>query len=198
MMKRILFIVATIFLTQICMGQVDTSKKEVYSKEFKWRISIPAGFANISPDQYAKLQQKGTDMIEKAYNGKVENHTTLIFAFKSDQLHYIESNYQPFDPAIDGNFLTVGKAVDDIVYGTFKKQVPEGTKIDTAITTEVIDNLKFQRFEMKISVNNVLLTLLMYNRLFDKKELTITIFYVDKVKGDQLLAALRNSKFNKE
>lgn len=194
-MKKTILFITVILIAQICRGQVDTTERGVYCKEFKWKISIPEGFVNITPEQYAKLQQKGTEVLEKASNGKIENNTTRVFAFKTDQFHYFESNYQPFDPLKDGDFATSCRSVYDIIYAGLKKQLPEGTKMDSTISTEVIDHLIFQRFEMKLNLNKLVLTMLMYNRLFDKKDLTISIFYADKSKGDLILNSWRNSKF---
>ena len=188
------------FLTQLCLGQADTSKKEkqVYNKDFKWRITIPANFESISDEQYAQLQQKGTDALQKEAGEKIENNSVRIFAFRSDRFHYFESNSQPFDAATDGDFYSVCKGVDGMVFNTFKNQIPATAKIDSTLSTETIDNLTFQRFQLKITINNTVLNLLLYNRLFDKKELTVTIFYVDQSQGDQLLTAWRNSKFEKD
>ena len=128
-------------------------------------------------------------------NAPIVNHSKPIFVFKADQAHYFESNSQPFDPAVDGDFMETSKAVDDILYKTMASQMPSA-KIDSATTTEDIDNRKFQKFSMEITLpNQIVLHMLMYNRLFDKKELTIAILYVDKAKGDAIISALRNSKF---
>jgi len=60
-------------------------------------------------------------------------------------------------------------------------------KVETTRSVENIDGLEFQKFQIKaLYPNNITLHILMYSRLFDKKELTINIMYVDpkKVRND--------------
>jgi len=183
-------------LIQGCAGQT-TPKKEIYNKDFKWTITIPENFENVSTEQWNKMQNKGADAIEKTYDEKVENRAKTIFVFKSDQMNYFESNYQPFDTATYGNYLKSCKNVGDILYQTFVAQMP-GTKVDTTYTTEKIDHLVFQIFNIAVTYpNKMVLNVLMFSRLFDKREFTVNIMYVDKLKGVKMLDSWRKSKFSK-
>jgi hypothetical protein len=192
--KFVLFGLIIIF--QSCNGQ-KKEKQEIRNKDFNWTITIPENFENVSSADWAKMQNKGADAIEKTYEGDVVNQSKTIFVFKSDQLNYFESNYQPFDTTVDGDYLASCKAVDEVLYGTFKAQMP-GVKIDTTRTVEKIDNLEFQTLKMKIEYpNKMILNLFMFSRLFDKREFTVNIMYVDKIKGQKMLDSWRGSKFNK-
>jgi len=183
-------------LIQSCNGQA-TPKKEIYNKDFNWTITIPENFENVSTEQWAKMQNKGAEAIEKTYDEKITNRAKTIFVFKSDEMNYFESNYQPFDTIIDGNYVESCKNVNNILYETFKTQMPD-IKIDTTTTLEKIDNLEFQTLKMKVEYpNKMVLNLLMYSRLFDKREFTVNIMYVDNLKGIQMLDSWKKSKFNK-
>lgn len=172
-----------------------TPRQEIHNKDFNWTIVIPENFETVSSADWAKMQSKGADAIEKTYKEEVINHTKIIFVFKSDQLNYFESNYQPFDASIDGDYLKSCKAVGDVLYETFKAQMP-GIKIDTARTVEKIDDLEFQKLSMKVHYNDqMVLNLIMFSRLFDKREFAVNIMYVDKLKGQQMLESWRESKF---
>lgn len=193
--KQILLFGLIIFF-QSCNAQ-KTAKQEIHNKDFNWTITIPENFENVSTADWAKMQNKGADAIEKTYEEEVINQSKTIFVFKSDQLNYFESNYQPFDPSVDGDYLESCKAVDEVLYETFKAQMP-GIKIDTTRTVEKIDNLEFQTLKMKVEYpNKMIMNLLMYSRLFDKKEFTVNIMFVDKLKGQKMLASWRESKFTK-
>lgn len=192
--KYLLFGLIVIF--QSCNGQ-KTTKQEIHNKDFNWTITIPENFENVSNADWEKMQNKGADAIEKTYESEVINQSKTIFVFKSDQLNYFESNHQPFDPSVDGDYLKSCKAVDEVLYETFKAQLP-GIKIDTTRTVEEIDNLEFQTLKMKVEYpNKMILNLIMFSRLFEKREFTVNIMYVDKLKGQKMLDSWRESKFAK-
>jgi hypothetical protein len=194
--KYYLFICLAMFF-QFCAGQT-APKKEFYSKDFKWRITIPENFETISNEEMDKLKNKGAEAIEKTYDEKIDpNGAKVIFMFRSDKMNYFESNYQAFDVAVDGDYLESTKNVCDILYNTFMTQMP-GVKVDTTRTVEKIDNLPFQTFKMRIEYpNKMVLHGLMYSRLFDKKEFSVNIMYVDEEKGKVMIDAWKTSKFGK-
>lgn len=190
------FLIGLTIIFQSCNGQT-APKKEIYNKDFNWTITIPENFENVSTEEWAKMQNKGADAIEKTYNEEVVNQAKTIFVFKSDQLNYFESNYQPFDTAIDGDYLESCKNINNILYETFMTQMP-GIKIDSTATVEKIDNIEFQTFKMKIEYpNKMVLNAILYSRLFDKKEFSVNIMYVDNKKGEQMLDSWKKSKFTK-
>lgn len=192
--KNHLLFILTIAI-QSCSGQ-KTTKQEIHNEDFNWTITIPENFENVSSSDWTKMQNKGADAIEKTYAGEVINQSKTIFVFKSDQLNYFESNYQPFDTSVDGDYLESCKAVDEVLYETFKAQLP-GIKIDTTRMVEKIDNLEFQTLKMKVEYpNKMILNVFMFSRLFDKREFTVNIMYVDNLKGQKMLDSWRESKFS--
>lgn len=196
MKYSLLIICSWLLFIPLCHAQVDTTKHEFYFRQFNWHVTIPPNFKSLTQEELTEVQEKGRVAMEKTTNQSIVNHSVPIFSFKSDQLHYFTSNSQPFDTSVDGDFKTVCKQVDDIVYNTLSQQLPQGTKVDSTLTTETVDKLNFQCIKLIATLpNKVKLNLLMYNRLFDKVELTVTIMYVDEDKGTQLLNAWRNSKF---
>lgn len=189
-------IILSIIIFQNCLGQTSP-KKEIYNDDFKWSITIPENFENVSAEEWTKMQNKGADAVEKTFDEEIVNRTKTIFVFKSDQLNYFESSHQPFDTLIDGNYLESCIAVNNILLETFKAQMP-GVKIDTQRSVEKIDNLEFQKFEVKATYpNNMVLTILMYSRLFGKNELAVNIMYVDSEKGEKMIDNWKKSKFSK-
>jgi len=178
--------------------QTTTKKQEIYNKDFNWKITIPENFESLNAEQWEKMQNRGAEAIEKTYGEEIINQAKTIFVFKSDQMNYFESNYQPFDTETDGNFVESIKNVGDILYQTFVAQMPN-TKIDTTYTTEKIDNLVFQTYKIRLTYpNKMVLNVFMFSRLFDKKEFTVNIMYVDKLKGEKMLDCWRKSKFSKD
>lgn len=197
-MKKLPFLLLSLAIVyQSCSSQTSP-KREIYNQDFNWKITIPEDFDTISAQQWATMQNRGAEAIEKTYGEKVNNIANTIFIFKSDQLNYFESNYQPFDTTTDGNYLENCKLVNEMLYQTFMTQM-EGVKIDTTTSTDKIDNLEFQTLQMKVTYpNKMVLHVHMFSRLFDKKEFSVNIMYVDKIKGEQMLRSWRNSKFGQQ
>jgi hypothetical protein len=182
---------------QSCNSQKSEDNK-VYNKDFNWTISIPENFKKVNAEEWLKLQNKGLDALEKTTGEEVVNQTKTIFVFKSDQLHYLEANYQPFDVAQDGNYLESCKKVNDVLIETLKNQIPDA-KIERITSSEKIDGLVFQTFTVKVEFpNKMVMTMCMYSRLFGKKEFAVNITYVDKLKGEKMLKCWRNSTFKKQ
>jgi hypothetical protein len=197
-MKKLKYLIVCLIITlQSCNGQT-TAKRAIYNKDFGWKITIPENFENVSAEDWTKMQNKGADAIEKTFEGEVINQAKTIFVFKSDQLNYFESNYQPFDVSIDGDYLESCKNVNEVLLETFKTQMPN-VKIDTTRSVEKIDNLEFQTFKMKIEYpNKMILNVLMYSRLFNKEEFTVNIMYVDNKKGKMMTEAWKKSRFTEQ
>lgn len=196
-LKDLLF--CLIITLQSCNGHNGQSsqKKEIFNKDFNWTITIPENFQNVSAEDWTKMQNEGADAIEKTFDVEIINQAKTIFIFKSDQLNYLESNYQPFDIATNGDYLESCKNVNDVVFETFKTQT-QNAKIDSTKSVEKIDDLEFQTFKMKIEYpNKKVLNLITYSRLFEKKEFTVNIIYVDNKKGEMMKEAWKNSKFTK-
>jgi hypothetical protein len=181
-----------------CPAAAQTAKKEIHNKEFNWTIVIPEGFESVTAEEWTRLENKGADAIEKTYGEKVENRAKTIFVFRSDRLHYLESNYQSYNVKEDGDYLESVKSVNDVLYGTFEAQLPNA-RLDSAFSTEVISGLTFQRFKIAITLpNKMILNVWMYSRLFGKKDFSLNIMAVDKEKERLLLEAWRSSKFGKQ
>ena len=190
-----LSLIFLMILLESCMGKAKSPSKEIYNKEFDWTIEIPEGFESVPAKEWMKMQNRGADAVEKTYDAKVENRTTTIFAFRSDQFHYFESNYQPFDSATDGNYLETFHEVNSMLYGTFEAQMPDAI-LDSSSSEEIIDGKLFQTYKVNITIpNKITMEFLMFSRLFGNKEFSVNIMTVDKKKQKILLDAWRNSKF---
>ena len=193
---KVQLLAALFFFAFFLPGKAQsTAKNKVVNKEFNWSIVVPDSFEHVSADEWARLQNRGAEALEKTTEQKVENRANTIFVFKKDHLNYLEANWQPFDVKVDGNYSESCQLVQDLLYETFTSQMP-GSTMDTVSSTEVIDGLKFHRFKMDVQYpNKVLLHVLMYSRLFGKRDFSLNIMYVDEDKGRKMLQAWKQSKF---
>lgn len=197
-MKRyLLLLLITNSFFMKCAGQDKSGKRTIYNSDFKWTITIPAGFDTVSAEKWAKMQNRGEDAIEKTYDAEIQNNSKTIFVFQNGQFNYFESNYQPFDTKEYGSHAENFREVNKILYGTFEAQM-KGAKLDSSSSTKKIDGLTFQTYKLAITYpNKMVMTLQMFSRIFGKNEFTVNIMTVDKQKEKELLESWLNSKFER-
>lgn len=197
MLKRpvfVFFFAASAVLTG-CKTRPDAAARTLHNNDFNWTITIPENFTSVSPEEWEKLQNKGAQAIEKTYGEKVENQATTLFVFKNGDYNYLESNYQLFDPEVDGDYRESCRTVSEIVYETFASQIP-GAKIDSSTSVESIGGLDFHTFNLVLDLpNGMKIRSMMFSRLFEEKDFAVNITYVDEEAGEKMREAWKNSTF---
>ena len=193
-MKFICIIFSFCLASTLYAQQIDSLQK-MYSPVFGWTMKIPANFLVVSDADVKKINQKGKRMIEATIDQEIPLNIKPIFNYRKDLMHYMEANYQPFDVVKDGSYLENSRAIYDVVYETFKREMPKAT-IDTLQEYETVDGLQFFRLKVKINLDaKFQLKMYMYNRLFGNKDLTVSFIYVDPKIGDEMLRNWRQSTF---
>jgi hypothetical protein len=198
------FLFATILFTACKSKDKDKDRiatdktKAFYNKDFDWTIYIPAGFTEVPAEEWAKMQNKGLNAMEKTVGGNVDLvENKNIFVYRNGRSNYFEANQQGFDSSTDGNYMEIFHAISDVTYSTLYEQTG-GASIDTSFGVETIDGLEFQRFQLKMQLkSDVYYHVLMFSHLFGKKEFAVNIMYVENKIGQQMLDAFRQSKFGK-
>lgn len=169
--------------------------RDLHNDLFNWSIDIPDSFEKVNSKELEQLKAKGRDALEDSFSENIEDKSTTIFTFKKGELNYMESNYQPYDTGVDGSYLHSTREVNKTLYTTFQEQMP-GMQIDSSSSIEKISELEFQAFTLTITFpNNVSLNSKMYSRLFNDKELTVNIMYVDSLAGAEMINVWQNSIF---
>ncbi len=195
-MIKTFFAILFIAISFTAAAQVEAGK-EFHYKPFNWRIIIPKGTNVVSEQEWNRLEQKGAEAIEKTFGEKIESNASTLFVVKYDDMNYFEANQQPYDSITDPDYPAYFRSVNEVLYETFKEQIPNGT-IDTASSEELIAGLLFQKFRISIGLpNNMVIRLFMYSRPFADKEFTVNIMYVDEEKGIRMMSAWKNSTFGK-
>ena len=181
--------------SSVCSGQISNKPQTLRNKDFKWTITIPEGFEEVSEDDWQRFQTRGAEVVEDTYGEKVENLSTIIFVYKKGQFNYLEANYQPFDPEIDGDYSESCKVVNEIIFETFRTQIPTA-RLDSVSSVQTISGLEFQTFDISIDLlNGVKLKSLLYCRLFGERDFSINIMYAEKEAGRKMMEAWVKSVF---
>lgn len=193
-MKKLLFtllVLAAVFAG--CGEREKAAERLIYNKDFNWKITIPENFDTLTPKEWAKIQGRGAEAIEKTYGQEIENNSKTIFVFRNSQYNYFESNWQLFDTT--DNYEETCQAVNNMVYGTFEAQMP-GVSLDSSSAIETISGLEFRMFRVNIRLpDEKNLECRLYTRLFGNREFSVNITTLDKEKREALLKAWRSSKF---
>jgi len=196
-MKRKIYVLLALLLSfaGLCSGQA--SPTELYLKEYNWHITIPRGYERISSEEMAKIQKKGAARVEETFDEKMgEIPARAMFGFRDGKTNFLEAVQQPYDVAVSGDHATSFRTVGDIMTKTMASQAPD-SKVDTTYSVETIDGLEFQLFSVTLKAENKpTINMLMFCRLFDKRELAFNVVYVEKKKGKEMLSAFRESKFH--
>jgi len=194
MKKALQTIPILLIVMQLCKAQ-DTTKRIYYSKDFKWKIEIPANFDTVSVVEWAKMKNKGSQAVEKTYNQKVIDQTKTLIVFKSTGYNYFEANTQLFDTKKDGSYAASCKSVDDILYTTLKTQAPNATLDSISVKTN-IGGLDFNTFIMQMKIgDNVAFSIYSFSRLFGNREFSANIMFMNSGMGDVMLDAWKKSTF---
>ena len=201
MKKTLSFIFVIILFSQLCNAQASgaksdiAAKNEFYDTEFKWRILVPPGFDTVSSVAYAEVQKIGVDEI--TYN-KTKITTSRICAYTNHDFDYFDAQKQTFDPKTDGSFFLHCKTNDNNTYKRYRGLLGTDLLIDTSVSNEIIDGLTFRKFKLQITFTDKgTMDIYEYSRLFDTEVFTFGVSYMNEAKGDLILDAWRNSKFEK-
>ncbi len=164
-------------------------------EDFDWTITVPENFRLLDDRDWRKIEEKGEHAIEKTFDAEMINEAENIFVYKNGQLNTLESNWQPYNQNLDGDYLSLCYEINGMLYKTLESQIPN-VKIDSASSTQKIDGLDFHRFEMKIDLpNGIKMNTIGFNRQFGKRDLTINITYVDEKIGREMMESVLSSKF---
>lgn len=168
-----------------------------HNEKLGWDFPVPRGWKVLSRREIERLEGKGRKTVDEAAGGNVrDNHVALLHLRKSPTATFT-STAQVFDPMKDGNYRDRQEALFSIIANTYRSQ---GIPTDVRRSTERIDNLDFEVLKLTLySVNRqkVVLHQLVYDRLMNGRSLLISITYSNHKDGDELLQAVRSSRFTK-
>ena len=193
MKKYLLVILVTALFPCVLFAQEEVDDSGFFSPEFNWHIGIPPGFTKVDPESWDL--QKGIQDSLQVDSLVLANAPKTILAFKSNDYNYFESNWQPYNTKVRGDYNDHCQAVSKQLYRTFAEQIPDA-QIDTASSVQIIGTLEFKKFVLKMTLpNGVTLSSHMYSRLFDDKEFSANLFYTNDDQGTLLMEAWLYSRF---
>lgn len=190
-----IFTCSIILLFTSCKSEPKSPPQTLFNKDFNWTITIPKNYTSVNSKEWKKKQQQGVETIEEINGATPVNMAEVIFVFKKGENNYLEANHQPFDTLADGSYAESVEYVNEILYDSFSKSMPN-TRIDHKASKEMVSGLEFYTYRISVNMpNGIHFTSKMYSRLFDKEEFTVNIMYTDKKEGKIMMDAWKNSTF---
>jgi hypothetical protein len=162
-----------------------------------WSTRYPNSFILMTAEEVEKLEGRGKQALENTVDVGVEmSHKNLLW-LKKDVFNMMTSNSQPYDLAVDGPYEDSQKLIYEMLEEAYKAQ---GLDVDVKYSTTKIDGLDFFTMQTIIyapGTKNILMTQMMYDRLFDGKiGLTLNINFNNESDKGALLEIINSSKFS--
>lgn len=162
---------------------------------FQWSIKLPADFETVPEAEWDTNKNRGKEAVEKTFNEPVPDFSQQVFVVRKGNYNVMEANYQPYDEEVDGYYPTTVKSVNEILFTTLQTQMP-GTQIDSSSGRETIGGLEFYAFYFSVHYpSGQRLQTALFSRLFGKKELGISLSFLDPEAGKAMYDALATSRF---
>ena len=175
------------------------SSKTYYFKDINWELTISSDFKPNDSLRNVEMQNEGAQLMKKSGKidvGDLSGLKTLVSAFKG-QHEYFNSTIRNYDEAAEGDYDSAGRFVNDALYNTFLKQIPDAA-IDTLSTHINIDGLEFNKFELSLKIQNQqLFTMVILSKLYKGFDFGITYLYMNNSTKREIEVMLQDSKFRK-
>jgi hypothetical protein len=196
-MSKKIFLFFGVFIFFVSVSAQQTGKKYFF-QQVSWSLTLHPDFIPLDSVADQALKEKGVKAISDANDIDMgESKTISLISAGKGEHNYFNCNITPYDLKKDGDYEASGKNVKNIVYKTFKDQIPDG-KIDTATTKIFIDGLEFDKFQVIVSINDKeLLHMLVLSKYYKGYDFGITYLYLDPVTKEQIEKMLNESKFTK-
>ncbi|MCK7591232.1 hypothetical protein M0G43_11655 [Subsaxibacter sp. CAU 1640] len=184
------------FLPLILLFNCSNPSNDIFVEEFNWQLSLPNELVKTEIKEIEKSKEKGIKTIEEAYNQRVIITAKKLFDYQYENHKYnnISAQYKILDST--KSFLNEFKRASEIMMNSVKYKFPD-LEIEPNYSTQLIDGLEFQLFELKLPGDDgVTTTFINVSNIFDDKMLDVLIVYQDSLKGKKLFNAVVKSTFN--
>lgn len=185
-------------------GNSDHSESTTKSKDttyvyrpLKWEIKIPDGYEILTKNDEKRLNDRGLKAMRETVGNEFEVQLfNDLISFRKDKINVFLSNSQLIDSVDFPSYSEIHAGVVDIVIKTYQRH---GIKVNHKRSVELVDDIEFTKddFELLTADGKYFINQVMYTRLFDTIELTVTITWNNEEYGREMVHSWQGSKFGK-
>ena len=193
-MKYLIFIICSITLIRC---NIASKEKEYKFYEIGWTIKVPLYFDIIDSMQAKEEDVEGKGIIEKnTVNVKFTNTSKRLLYFRKGNANELSCTIRHYDTIKEGSYAEHIQLVRNTLYNAFKQALEANATIDTSSSKEKIDNIRFDRFQIKIIRSSAKdLTSYFYSRSISGYSVAIVVSYENEKIGEKIISVLNSSKF---
>jgi hypothetical protein len=193
-MKTFLFLLP-IFISNLVYSQ--DFKKSFNFKQVAWSINLPANFKSIDSVESVKKTARGLKAIEEANNLELDISSTQTLFTGRINGSYFDATIKPFNQE-NGDYKATSAYSREMLFKTFQSKMT-GTKVDSSLTTFLIDGIVFDKFQITVTMDNqVLMTMVLLGKHLLGYNLYISYLYREQTAKEQIEHCLTESKFQKK
>ena len=194
-MRHLTYIFALLFLG--CHGQ--TNYKQYNFSPIGWTVKVPSDFNIIDSLTLNEINSDGKKLVQNAYNTETNipaPHT--LISFKKGESNVFVCNTIPFDTTKDGSWNEHVQFLKEVTFKTLQTSTQDikNVKIDTSSSIEIIDNIIFNKLNLRVVVPNQKdVNMSLFSTLKNGYDVGITIVYQDEKIRERFYNILRTSQF---
>lgn len=190
---RVMVIIFLLLQFQTGFSQDSTSK--IFINEVDWSIAIPENFEIVDDSVQNNFNKKGAKLIGEANKVAINISTTKTLFSVHNGRNMLYATITPFSEKKDGSYSNSNRSVKEMLYKTFLEKIPNA-QVDSSTSTVTIDNLAFEKFTIKITVNHTpLINMCMIYRLRKGYDFSISYLYMNDWAKKAMEKVIFESKF---
>lgn len=207
-MRTIFLTVLSIFLLSMmsCGKNQDGIKTDegtlvdniYYSTEIGWKIKVPKGWTITNSEEMLEHSEIGKKILSETVGENIDmSKVKNLISFEKNDFNNFQSTSEPFINEYEGEWKEHTAYIKRIIFASYKNQQIKGDSTVTKV--EKIDNIDFEtyRFTVYNPDGGILLNQIIYSSLINGFDFSVNINYDNESDRDELLKALKSSKFTK-
>jgi hypothetical protein len=163
------------------------------SEEIGWSIIVPQDWEIINQDELKAEEEIGRELAGETVEEQ-GSKLNFVVSFRRDEFNFLSATTQAFTEEYPGEYQDNNRLINELIYNTFMSQ---GIQVETTKDSTEIGGKQFSIYTNKIFDANgeVFITQELYSCLINGYDFAVNLAYNNDTYKEEMLEALRKSKF---